>query len=80
MHTRPKLGSQWLGKFTMDILLATFASIAEDIMGHTNSAHLLCHRFQKANDLFSRIDIDGTEIYKKMQAPEGCEVIVTEEF
>lgn len=64
-------------------------------MGHSNFGHEFSETnsqliynitdFRKARYLFSKMGSDGTEINKdnilkkQMQAPERCEVIVTEE-
>ena len=95
LHKWPKLANTWLGKFMMDIPLQIFASIGEDLMGHSNFGHEFSETnsqliynitdFRKARYLFSKMGSDGTEINKdnilkkQMQAPERCEVIVTEE-
>lgn len=95
LHIRPKLANPWLGEFTMDIPSEVFTSMAQDIMGRTNFGHEFSETnayliyniidLRKAKYLFSRMDIDGAEVdmsnilKKEMQAPERCQVIVTEE-
>ena len=99
LSTRPKLANPWRGDFQIDMPQEVFECISKDLMQRTSFGQRFRETntqvvyeitdIRKANYLFARMDLDGTEvdrsvILKRCMAPvqnslERCEVLVSEE-